>query len=618
MAQFKFTKMSKNQLQFSPSHRPALDDGDYILTTTQSLSIDNQKQKITQSNDGNATNEIRFSVVGPRFNIDSNLIHSVFPPKGSLGEYSNILPHVIIDRSTLPWERRIDSSEDKKTSASWLALLLFSCDEMKNVDVKSMSLADLQADVSKSGTPQFPTFTFETSDQSGDLLNVIDVPKALLEAILPRKENIKLLSHVRISSEENSEYAIVLGNRLPQANTGSIVHLVSLENRTDLADFSKISADKIRLVSLFSWQFSTVTDDATFQALCDNLDLKNFQLPSEGKTNAKPYLDQGFVALKHQTRQGNNLASWFRGPCITGNNFDSISTPVGSSDELTRYWSNLQMFDVSYSAAWEIGRMLTLQNKKVSVDLLNWKRQRRAANQSVPSHLHFSAPIASFVPYSVESWFQDLVQLRHLPFHYLVQQDQMLPQESLRFFMIDSAWLDALIDGAYSIGRVTSGDQKFDAKNEDLIKSSLQKPISGIFLRSSLVSGWKNFNISINSGTATNIIRRDNLGDNMMICLFDQAISEITFQEKHEAIHCGVDGDATKGFSKALRDPKSGKASGQTLSNFQWQNSDQQKLVIDFYESFKTNFAPFIESSTTFAVSMIEGVSSVTFKKNNS
>jgi hypothetical protein len=28
-----------------------------------------------------------------------------FPPDGSLGEHSNVLPHIILNRSTLPWER---------------------------------------------------------------------------------------------------------------------------------------------------------------------------------------------------------------------------------------------------------------------------------------------------------------------------------------------------------------------------------------------------------------------------------------------------------------------------------------------------------------------------------
>jgi len=39
-----------------------------------------------------------------------------------------------------------------------------------------------------------------------------------------------------------------------------------------------------------------------------------------------------------------------------------------------RYDSTSGLFDVSYAAAWELGRMLTLQNQRLAVELFNWKR----------------------------------------------------------------------------------------------------------------------------------------------------------------------------------------------------------------------------------------------------
>ena len=44
-----------------------------------------------------------------------------------------------------------------------------------------------------------------------------------------------------------------------------------------------------------------------------------------------------------------------------------------------------------------------------------------------------------------------LVLLYPVPFHYLVPHQSLLPSESLRFFHLDDNWVDALVDGAFSI-----------------------------------------------------------------------------------------------------------------------------------------------------------------------
>ena len=49
----------------------------------------------------------------------------MFPSPGSLGEHSNVLPHIILKRSTLPWERQADPGVNRGKDTPWLALLLF-------------------------------------------------------------------------------------------------------------------------------------------------------------------------------------------------------------------------------------------------------------------------------------------------------------------------------------------------------------------------------------------------------------------------------------------------------------------------------------------------------------
>ena len=39
-----------------------------------------------------------------------------------------------------------------------------------------------------------------------------------------------------------------------------------------------------------------------------------------------------------------------------------------------------------------------------------------------------------------------------MPFSYLVPDAELLPLESIRFFYLDRAWTDALVQGALSVG----------------------------------------------------------------------------------------------------------------------------------------------------------------------
>jgi hypothetical protein len=60
---------------------------------------------------------------------------------------------------------------------------------------------------------------------------------------------------------------------------------------------------------------------------------------------------------------------------------------------------------------------------------------------------------ATEVPADITAWLGRLHTLIGVPFPYLVPDEGMLPPESIRFFRLDTAWVEALIDGAFSIGR---------------------------------------------------------------------------------------------------------------------------------------------------------------------
>jgi len=725
------TPKPTGKIEFIENHRPALPSGDYEITVTQSIVAtkpplatpagqDNaaQKKPTILVNEEFSSQTREFSVQGPRFTLNPQIVREVFPPAGSLGEHSSVLPHISFNRSTLPWERfakplvedeRIalekpawDRNDDEnkwadtqKLKTPWLALLLFDQDEFveKKDDLKQIvgigpvleaklheqgiytyrqlaemtpakvgalkssitgfpdrierdkwieqaaklsDEADRGAKVSgpkactleldyegdhwslipgtNTSEPQGgllePTFPHESGQQDGDPVIVIDVARDLLEAILPSFDDVLLLGHVRQPTDDlgtpvGDQVATLLANRLPKAGHMSVVHLVSLEGKygSEENDIWNLPGNQpfVRLVSLKNWRFTCLSEEHSFKGLLNGLNRtpSTLRLPSEKLDAARQYIEQGYVPMPHEMRQGNRSVSWYRGPLAPGRvgydllllclkKVDKIPTRLSntvivakvsdqlhfrvfdaqgpkvagsmekwlpdraaeidalkkelkdlwgkedldvsqkneivhsvlsilglnrrenpsegslrtrSADQLVRYNPTNAMFDVSYAAAWELGRLLTLQNEKVAVSLLDWKRRHRHSQErqramKVLEHMPIvGQSVATELPTDVRRWFADLALLWGVPFNYLVPSERMLPQESIRFFWIDPEWIRCLHDGAFSIGRVLPSDHKRDAAHDEYLLGKPHAIVSGFLLRSEVVSGWPNLQV---------------------------------------------------------------------------------------------------------------------------
>ncbi|PXY78477.1 MAG: hypothetical protein CXX81_07555 [Methanobacteriota archaeon] len=82
----------------------------------------------------------------------------------------------------------------------------------------------------------------------------------------------------------------------------------------------------------------------------------------------------------------------------------------------------------------------------------------------------YSKELYELLTKQMVEWLARLRMLEGVPFRYLVPSEEILPNESIRFFHVDRNWLDALVDGALSVGRMGSQESKFDAdRYEDLM-----------------------------------------------------------------------------------------------------------------------------------------------------
>lgn len=279
----------------------------------------------------------------------------------------------------------------------------------------------------------------EYGQSPDDPCQIIDIPLALFWTIAPSCDDLKMTAHVRtvnvirkatqngVPAGRNdlskvpgtSDFALVFGNRVPKAGVRTFAHLVSLErlepflpsdpatsaNPAEVAAPSRVPGDGgfpiaaegfLRLAVLQSWSFTSTGDSSHFEkallALTPKTAARNNETPADfsmglplpppsgtpsaAAAQARKALAMGYTALRHHTRDGGQTVSWYRGPLLPAQTApDLLPQTMPSADAATRYDPASGMFDLGYAGAWQIGRLLAVQDKRFSTLLYNWRRE---------------------------------------------------------------------------------------------------------------------------------------------------------------------------------------------------------------------------------------------------
>ncbi|WP_405110472.1 hypothetical protein OG559_30505 [Micromonospora sp. NBC_01405] len=549
--------MSDSTVTFTAHRRPLLEAGDYQITLAQEVTVGAATESFHSSR--------RFSVGGDRFTLPPTAIRAVFPPDGSLGDHGNVLPHVVLDRPTLPWER--DPGGGGADRPPWLALLLF--DEAEKPVPRTTTLGAL---ADEGALPAAAT-ALERHDSAGDPVTVIDVPVALLTELLPSYTELRLLAHVRggTGASADADAAVVVGNRLPAAGATSTVHLVSLEQRFR-ADGSGAALDlphpgrgptgvpTVPVISLASWRFACVSADHSFPALVRDLaaDDGELRLPEVGEPVSDRFLGRGLVPLRYRLRQGGRSIGWYRGPLTAGATDGGPVAPERTADALLRLHPEVGMFDVSHAASWQLGRLLALRSTDVSTSLYTWRRRRDLdAKQTVPASYPLAVPATdTTMPDNLLTWLRNLARLEGVPFGYLLPDERLLPVESIRFVGLDQRWVRHLVDGATSIGRLGPADADRDAADP----LPLDYPtVTGALIRSAIVPGYPGLLIDAYADTGgTRALapwRTARLAPDILLCLFTGDLARLDLHQPPEGQHLAVEEPADGVIGKTLRTP---------------------------------------------------------------
>jgi len=389
---------------------PPLEDNTYRLTVETDVTIDGNPVDLPPK-------PSFFSIEGPRFQLAATEVAGVYPPRNGHGSFSDAVPHIVLSRRTLPWERVLDpagkipvptvqagDAPAPTPPPPWLALLVFEEGDnfqiVPNVPLEQIVGPSIFADL---GSP--PNVSCDALQTD---LNT-------LSALLPSVEELTLLAHVRQVNVDDRElnigssdgfFAVLMSNRIPSPNSKCTACLVSLEARSDVvpADppgpqaraktdalttqfrtvvetvnntaVSEISpilyfAQSVQLVLLHSWKFACIGAGA-FRDLMQALNVA--MIGTVANPGHPPMTDTCHIPVNLQDRAGVPEQVFYRGPCTP---FQLTRDPLGpyhSADQCRRATPETGAEDISYAAAFEVGRLIAAADKTLASALMQWRR----------------------------------------------------------------------------------------------------------------------------------------------------------------------------------------------------------------------------------------------------
>ncbi len=659
-------------IQFYDGYFPALLPGSYTIGITHTITPLPPQNAIAYEVGQS------FVVMAPQFTLDPGLVQMQYPPPGGGDCYGADLPFLTMTDPALPWERALAAGGAAAGNAPanplpWMALVLLADDEVilprnaNNPVVTSTVRGVIEPD--PFGAVLKPDIS--PSSVAASLLDTrcqtVVIPGDVFAAVMPTLADLPFLAHCRAVNtpdEAQALLSVVLANRLPLATGGPrryYAHLVSLEG---FAAYLGPAARPIpqgpggrtmnvQMVSLFNWTFVSLPQTGLdFEQLMGGLIASEasspvLALPPAAVGNlpepVQGRIQDGYSALTFVTGAGEESFAWYRGPFspVVPQPLPPVGAPgvpVGqarTADALMIYLAEQGLFDLSYAAAWNIGRALGLADAAFAqavrqlglaagralgrltqrLVMPHFARENDLAGLLAPdatrarfkrligeglgrrwtaavkagrgaagsaavrrgararARLHprdvlarpdVQRALAEHVGSLIEpivTWLVDLILLYPVPFSHLVPDGRMLPAESVRFFYVDSAWLEALIAGALSIqirtGRDLAIHQVLRPAIDAAVATRLRQhavrgaprgatdgppQLTGVLIRSQVVSRWPALAVSASVGGAPlPVVRDDRPAPYVRLTLFDGIPDTVRLAEPYQGLRFGIE-----------------------------------------------------------------------------
>ncbi|RDB20853.1 hypothetical protein Hypma_012073 [Hypsizygus marmoreus] len=522
---------------------PGLATGLFDINALQTIDASGQTMNIPVSQS--------FLVTAPRFSIDASLIHSTFPLSG-VTAHPNILPHIVFNDPHLPWQTEVGTpNEDDPMRIPWLAVIAFEQSELKMTTEDTVFPSGFQGDPPAQSFTMSNNMTLAMLAQSGLRCAVPNLAESFTEepalsntkidVIFPKMDlflalfsdsanqpsinldRYKYLAHARQVNTthmadagvlDEGTFSIVFSHRTgPLFRKGAptmtpkpcVVHVISLDMVNQMPTAASARSDRAALVSLFSWTYDCLSPEAinfedVMRAVGKNSDVFGMPqgvrdkagegLPASVASQIRHRIDDGYTLLRYQPAVVDNV--WFDVHSNTGEDLQIIDTALG-------------LIDISYCAAWQLGKSLAIANQAFCAALLRIRGEvHNSSNEQAKQDTlskHFEAATSERVigslcdtfqklttltkdapgrarwlrpsliqiryqylnhftefkdPTSTDwslvlNWLMDKIYLEGVPPYYLISDPTWLPSESIRFFYVDSKWLSALVNGVLSV-----------------------------------------------------------------------------------------------------------------------------------------------------------------------
>lgn len=361
-----------DKMKFMEYIKPVLGGGKYTVNVTQKVE-EPVKQSFVETEE--------FYVASRAYTLEADTVFSVSPAENECGDFSRLIPFITLKNATLPWEYKIRDDIGGKP-VPWVALIVISCDE--GAEESELTVGELlgtrPSHIYFPDKSLLPGLTIEKDD---DLCHVVDLPKKLYDSLMPSFEEMILLTHARRVNLADTEdrvaaldgdFSVVMANRFIPTGAEEIqkstVHLVSMMGMD-----GKIpeNCDTVRLVSLHRFPVFSVRDNSeTFAGLIEGLSKNTGMI---GYDREHEVLKRGYVPKKHRTRSGEMTYSLYRSPLLPYANRHIDIGSVHTADGRLIYDPEKGIFDASYAAAFQMGRLIAL-NRKADSGLMAAFRKR--------------------------------------------------------------------------------------------------------------------------------------------------------------------------------------------------------------------------------------------------
>ncbi|TGJ86547.1 hypothetical protein E0Z10_g2233 [Xylaria hypoxylon] len=458
------TSTTDDKREILSSYRVLLPANKYTASVHQTIQTpDGEKLSFDSSK--------QFHVIAPRFSLPASVVHSTYPSQGHQ-DTVDILPHIVFNDAHLPWERTVtdqtDTIDKTRNRVPWLALLTFTHNELQIPDnalkrAKNTTATATQAlRLDSSTVTAFPGVSTPLShleNVSGDV-SVIFVTAKLFNAYVttfdpdgkptssqnrPDVSRYKYLSHVRRLStmgmaesggQELALKSVVMAHRLAPLDALQpmpiIVHLVSLEGIESMS-FPVPGQKTVALVSLHSWIYtalppSSLNTHDLFITIGHSIDLLCTPASTIARISSPPLLAgdwlqrrlrDGYTLTRYRTKTGEVTAAMTRGPFTPSlvphpltKDWNSISY---SGESLQIIDSEVGFIDLSYSAAWNLGKSMALADPVFSAALCRIRSEiyAKAMDKTKKHHLqgHRALPSRLSVVSSLSRLSQELSHL---------------------------------------------------------------------------------------------------------------------------------------------------------------------------------------------------------------